>query len=79
MFWRQIGGHFRKVTSSRAGIVWAIGYDNTPYYYTHGWGGAFLTNGNDVGEINAMTDTQNYYIYENQRWNPLTGCSFNTI
>lgn len=20
-----------------------------------------------------MTDTQNYYVYENQRWNPLTG------
>lgn len=73
MFWRQIGGHFRKIASSRTGIVWSIGYDNTPYCYTSGWGGAFLENGNNVGEINAMTDTQNYYIYENQRWNPLTG------
>lgn len=22
-----------------------------------------------------MTDTQSYYVYENQRWNPLTGYS----
>lgn len=73
MFWRQIGGHFRKVASSRTGCVWAIGYDNTPYCYTNGWGGTFLANGNNIGEINAMTDTQNYYIYENQRWNPLSG------
>lgn len=73
MFWRQIGGHFRKVVSSRAGIVWAISYDNTAYFYTNGWGGAFLKGLNSGGEINAMTDTQNYFIYENQRWNPLTG------
>lgn len=73
VFWRQIGGHFRKVVSSRHGIVWAVGYDNTPYYYTNGWGGAFLKGLNSGGEINAMTDTQNYFIYENQRWNPLTG------
>lgn len=73
VYWRQIGGHFRKVVSSRHGIVWAIGYDNTVYYYTGGWGGAFLKGLNTGGEINAITDTQNYYIYENQRWNPLTG------
>jgi hypothetical protein len=23
--------------------------------------------------INPMRDTHNYYVYENQRWNPLTG------
>lgn len=74
-FWRQIGGHFRKIVSSRHGIVWAVSYDNTPYYYTSGWGGAFLKGLNSGGEINAMTDTQNYFIYENQRWNPLTGIS----
>lgn len=75
MFWRQIGGHFRKIISSRNGIVWAISYDNTAYYYTNGWGGASLKGLNSGGEINAMTDTQNYFIYENQRWNPLTGTS----
>lgn len=79
MFWRQIGGHFRKVVSSRFGIVWAISYDNTAYYYTKGWGGAFSKGLNSGGEINAMTDTQNYFIYENQRWNPLTGKQFRRI
>lgn len=73
MFWRQIGGHFRKVVSSRFGVVWAISHDNTAYYYTNGWTGHLLANIVPNGEINAMTDTQNYYIYENQRWNPLTG------
>lgn len=23
--------------------------------------------------INTMVDTHNYYVYENQRWNPVTG------
>lgn len=23
--------------------------------------------------INSMVDTHNYYVYENQRWNPVTG------
>lgn len=73
MYWRQIGGHSRKVVSSRNGIVWAISYDYTAYYYTNGWGGIFLKGLTSGGEINPMTDTQNYYIYENQRWNPLTG------
>lgn len=61
MFWCQIGGHFRTIASSENGIVWGISYDNSAYYYTIG------------DEINPLTDTQNYYIYENQRWNPLTG------
>ncbi|KAF4519185.1 hypothetical protein B566_EDAN008248 [Ephemera danica] len=30
---------------------------------------------NSNGSLQAMTDTQSYYIYENQRWNPLTGYS----
>ena len=23
--------------------------------------------------VNAMIDTHNYFVYENQRWNPVTG------
>lgn len=61
MFWCQIGGHFRKIVSSKRGLVWGISYDNTAYYYMNG------------SDTNPMTDNQNYYIYENQRWNPLTG------
>ncbi|XP_055626940.1 tectonin beta-propeller repeat-containing protein [Toxorhynchites rutilus septentrionalis] len=76
VFWRQIGGHLRRVQSCKAGIVWGIGYDNTAWVYTGSWGGAFLK-GLETGtqSINTMTDTHNYPIYENQRWNPLSGFS----
>ena len=42
MFWRQIGGHLRKVETCNLGVTWGIGYDNTAWVYTGGWGGASL-------------------------------------
>lgn len=76
MFWRQIGGHLRKVETSKCGVTWGIGYDNTAWVYTGSWGGSFLK-GIDASTtgINPMADTHVYYIYENQRWNPLSGFS----
>lgn len=38
MFWRQIGGHLKKVETCSSGITWGIGYDNTAWLYTSGWG-----------------------------------------
>lgn len=74
MFWRQIGGHLKKVETCRSGITWGIGYDNTGWVYTGGWGGNFLKSlGTGNNGINPMVDTHNYYVYENQRWNPVTG------
>lgn len=74
VFWRQIGGHLRRVETSVAGIVYGIGYDNTAWVYTGGWGGQFLKGmGTSTNGINTMGDIQNYYVYENQRWNPLSG------
>ena len=75
MFWRQIGGHLRKVETCSNGITWGIGYDNTAWVYTGGWGGgAFLKGlGDSNTGINPMVDTHNYFVYENQRWNPVTG------
>uniref|UniRef100_A0A182YKR0 Uncharacterized protein n=1 Tax=Anopheles stephensi TaxID=30069 RepID=A0A182YKR0_ANOST len=76
VYWRQIGGHMKRVVSCKAGVVWGVGYDNTAWVYTGGWGGAFLKGLETSSQgINVMTDTQNYYIYENQRWNPLSGFS----
>lgn len=74
VFWRQMGGHLKRVETCTAGVTWGIGYDSTVWYYTGGWGGAFLKGleSNNTG-INTMSDTHNYYIYENQRWNPLSG------
>ncbi|KAJ8680209.1 hypothetical protein QAD02_015996 [Eretmocerus hayati] len=74
MFWRQMGGHLKKVETCTSGVTWGIAYDNTPWVYTGGWGGLFLK-GLDFSNtgINSMIDTQNYFVYENQRWNPVTG------
>ncbi|XP_046426690.1 tectonin beta-propeller repeat-containing protein isoform X1 [Neodiprion fabricii] len=74
IFWRQMGGHLRKVETCSVGVTWGIGYDNTAYVYTGGWGGNFLKGlrSNNTG-INSMVDTHNYFVYENQRWNPVTG------
>ncbi|XP_066998371.2 tectonin beta-propeller repeat-containing protein isoform X2 [Anabrus simplex] len=74
MFWRQMGGHLRKVETCSAGITWGIGYDNTGWVYTGGWGGSFLRGlETSSSGINPMTDTHSFFVYENQRWNPLTG------
>lgn len=73
MFWRQMGGHLKKVETCSVGVTWGIGYDSTAWVYTGGWGGAFLKGLDNNTGINQMVDTHNYYVYENQRWNPVTG------
>ncbi|KAK3915633.1 Tectonin beta-propeller repeat-containing protein [Frankliniella fusca] len=74
MFWRQMGGHLRRVETCASGVTWGIGYDCTPWFYTGGWGGSFLRGLETSNSgINPMSDTHAYYVYENQRWNPLTG------
>lgn len=74
MFWRQMGGHLRRVETCASGVTWGIGYDCTPWFYTGGWGGSFLRGLETSNSgINPMADTHAYYLYENQRWNPLTG------
>ncbi|XP_077406349.1 tectonin beta-propeller repeat-containing protein 1 [Vanacampus margaritifer] len=74
MFWRQIGGHLRIVECNSVGIVWGIGYDQNAWVYAGGYGGGFfhgLPTCND--HIYTQTDVKSVYIYENQRWNPVTG------
>lgn len=72
MYWRQIGGHLRRVETCKVGVTWGVGYDHTPWVYTGGWGGGFLGT-LDSQNVHPMTDTQDYKVYENQRWNPVTG------
>ncbi|XP_031840484.2 tectonin beta-propeller repeat-containing peroxin 23 isoform X2 [Nomia melanderi] len=73
LFWRQIGGHLKKVETCSVGVTWGMGYDCTAWVYTGGWGGLFLKGLDSNTGINSMLDTHNYYVYENQRWNPVTG------
>ncbi|XP_030386254.1 tectonin beta-propeller repeat-containing protein [Scaptodrosophila lebanonensis] len=73
MYWRQIGGHIRRVYNSGVGVVWGIACDNTAWVYNGGWGGSFLKGLEGSGKINVMIDSHMYYVYENQRWNPISG------
>ena len=75
LFWRQMGGHLRKVASCTAGVTWGIGYDHQLWVYTGGWGGFLKGLEMSSTGINNMTDTSQNYIYENQRWNPISGFS----
>ncbi|CRK95669.1 CLUMA_CG009127, isoform A [Clunio marinus] len=79
LFWRQMGGHLRKIETCSSGVTWGIGYDHQLWVYTGGWGG-FLK-GLEVSSagINNMSDTSHYYIYENQRWNPISGFSTTSL
>lgn len=72
LFWRQLGGHLRRIESCRTGVTWGIGYDHTAWVYNGGWGGSFYGS-LDSHNVNPMTDSQDYRVYENQRWNPVTG------
>uniref|UniRef100_A0A3Q1FYR3 Tectonin beta-propeller repeat-containing protein 1 n=1 Tax=Acanthochromis polyacanthus TaxID=80966 RepID=A0A3Q1FYR3_9TELE len=74
MFWRQVGGHLRIVECNSVGIVWGIGYDHTAWVYTGGYGGGFFQGlASSTDNIYTQTDVKSVYIYENQRWNPVTG------
>ncbi|XP_059099157.1 tectonin beta-propeller repeat-containing protein-like isoform X1 [Tigriopus californicus] len=81
MYWRILGGgHFLEITSSQVGVTWALGYDSVPWVYTGGWGGAhFQGVASSKFGINPIEDTKYMYIYENQRWNPVTGFTANGL
>uniref|UniRef100_A0A3P9BN71 Tectonin beta-propeller repeat-containing protein 1 n=1 Tax=Maylandia zebra TaxID=106582 RepID=A0A3P9BN71_9CICH len=74
MFWRQVGGHLHIVECNSVGIVWGIGFDHTAWIYTGGYGGGFFQGlASSTDNIYTQTDVKSVYIYENQRWNPVTG------
>ncbi|XP_066432487.1 tectonin beta-propeller repeat-containing protein 1 isoform X2 [Eleutherodactylus coqui] len=76
MFWHQIGGHLKLVESGSCGVVWGIGHDLTAWAYTGGYGGGFMQGmDRSTNNIFFQSDTKCVYIYENQRWNPITGYS----
>ncbi|XP_017339163.1 tectonin beta-propeller repeat-containing protein 1 [Ictalurus punctatus] len=74
MFWCQVGGHLRIVECNSLGVVWGIGYDHTAWVHTGGYGGGFFQGlASSTDNIYTQTDVKTVYIYENQRWNPVTG------
>ncbi|XP_067317592.1 tectonin beta-propeller repeat-containing protein 1 [Anolis sagrei] len=78
MFWRQVGGHLRLVESNSRGVAWGLGYDHTAWVYTGGGGGGGSSFSGLAGSgehMHAQSDVKCVYIYENQRWNPVSGYS----
>ncbi|XP_059104953.1 LOW QUALITY PROTEIN: tectonin beta-propeller repeat-containing protein 1 [Peromyscus eremicus] len=74
MFWRQMGGHLRLIEANSRGVVWGIGYDHTAWVYTGGYGGGcFQGLASSTSNIYTQSDVKSVHIYENQRWNPVTG------
>uniref|UniRef100_A0A8C4ZZN1 Tectonin beta-propeller repeat-containing protein 1 n=1 Tax=Gadus morhua TaxID=8049 RepID=A0A8C4ZZN1_GADMO len=74
MFWRQVGGHLRLVEGNSVGVVWGIGYDHTAWVHTGGYGGGIFQGlASSTDNIHTQTDVKSVYIYENQRWNPVSG------
>jgi len=74
MFWMQVGGHMKYVTAGVDGVVWGIGFDGTAYAYSGGEGGGiFEGQGFSDEEIYEQEDSEDIFIYENQRWNPYEG------
>ena len=67
-----------QVEACPQGVVWGVAYDSTAWVYTGGWGGAHHKPAHSSpapGSIGPMSDMKYFYIYENQRWNPLSGFS----
>ncbi|XP_075292648.1 tectonin beta-propeller repeat-containing protein 1 [Opisthocomus hoazin] len=76
MFWHQVGGHLQLIECNNRGIVWGVGYDHTAWVYTGGYGGGFIQGlASSADNIYTQSDVKCVYIYENQRWNPVTGYS----
>ncbi|NWW47546.1 TCPR1 protein, partial [Pedionomus torquatus] len=76
MFWRQVGGHLRLIECNNRGIVWGVGCDHTAWVYTGGYGGGVIQGlASSADNIYTQSDVKCVYIYENQRWNPVTGYS----
>ncbi|XP_061160008.1 tectonin beta-propeller repeat-containing protein 1 isoform X1 [Syngnathus typhle] len=71
MFWRQVPGHMRCVEANSLGVVWGIGWDGTAWVYSgHPGRQADLE---DAGGVHQQSDIRSMHVYENQRWNPMTG------
>ena len=77
MYWRILGGgHMLSVEScslNNIQVMWALGYDSRAWTYSGGWGGSHFQGSSKSELLGPVEDSRYYYVYENQRWNPLTG------
>ncbi|KAI2666607.1 Tectonin beta-propeller repeat-containing protein 1 [Labeo rohita] len=70
-FWRQVPAHLLCVESNSLGVVWGIAHDHTAWVYMGGSRGPSAQGNENINQ--AISDVRSVCIYENQRWNPMTG------
>ncbi|RXG72760.1 Tectonin beta-propeller repeat-containing protein [Armadillidium vulgare] len=75
-YWRGVGGHLRIVETGAGGVTWGISSDSHVYTYTGASGGGIYKGNACDPDIYLMSDIKNFYVWENQRWNPLTGFTY---
>uniref|UniRef100_A0A8C4GIV1 Tectonin beta-propeller repeat-containing protein 1 n=1 Tax=Dicentrarchus labrax TaxID=13489 RepID=A0A8C4GIV1_DICLA len=74
MFWRQVPGHLRCVESNSLGLVWGIGWDGTAWVYSGRYEQQPIPGKHAPVDVYPyQTDIRSVHVYENQRWNPMTG------
>ncbi|XP_035211237.1 tectonin beta-propeller repeat-containing protein 1-like isoform X2 [Stegodyphus dumicola] len=75
MKWSLLGGgHLRLVETCPFGVTWGLGYNCTAWVYSGGFGGGPYHGAPGCNTaVGPMSDVRCLYIYENQRWNPLSG------
>ncbi|KAI1285473.1 Tectonin beta-propeller repeat-containing protein 1 [Halotydeus destructor] len=73
-FFRHVGdGHFSAVETCTAGVTWAIA-DGKLYSYTNGSGGGIYQSISGASSNTYPVEcARTFKVYENQRWNPITG------
>ncbi|XP_053646773.1 tectonin beta-propeller repeat-containing protein isoform X2 [Cherax quadricarinatus] len=75
-YWRGLGGHLQRVQGGAGGVTWGISHDFHVYTYTGATGGGlYKASSNDAG-VQIMSDVRHMYVWENQRWNPVTGFTY---
>ncbi|KAG0724913.1 Tectonin beta-propeller repeat-containing protein [Chionoecetes opilio] len=79
-YWRGVGGHFKRVESGACGVTWGISHDCHVYIYTGAEEGG-LCKGSSTSESgdHHLSDVRHMYVWENQRWNPVTGFTHRSL
>lgn len=67
------GGNFKQLEYTSTGVLWGLSENGTPLVHTNCIGGSAYKNHLPNNNLNFLTDTQVYEIYENQRYYPFVG------
>ncbi|XP_068209881.1 tectonin beta-propeller repeat-containing protein [Palaemon carinicauda] len=75
-YWRGLGGHLLRVEGGAGGVTWGISHDYHVFTYTGATGGGLYKGNSNEAQVRIMSDVRHMYVWENQRWNPVTGFTY---